>query len=311
VHVTTDAFRTGRAHFHVALLAVATLAIGACKPKGEPPSDEAPTELPKLTEEPPAADKKPVEGAKLDELKDDQKPRFEVLVDLLPSPCGKAHSLRTSRNTDASCLRARFAVDYVTTLLADGASDSEIKELYVARYPRERVVKTFKFGPEVPRSGRDDARVVVTEFYDYGCPSCGKFAPELAEAQAAFPDDVTVHYKMFPLAAHPDSPGAAAAALAAHRQGKFKLMHELLFGDQLNQKKPRLDEYATQIGLDMAKYEADFKEATTQIEADKAEGNTAGVKGTPTVYINGVLWEGPPGARYLKMWLEEELALNR
>jgi protein-disulfide isomerase len=294
------------------LVLAAASALAACKPKGEPEHDKAPpAELPKLTDEPPAADRKPVEGAKLDTLKDDQKPRFEALADQLPSPCGKAHSLRTSRNTDASCGRARFAVDFVTSLLADGATDAEIKELYVARYPRERVVKTFATGPEVPRSGRADARVVITEFFDYGCPSCGRFAPELAEAAAAFPDDVAVQYKMFPLAAHVDSPGAAAAALAAHRQGKFKAMHELLFSDQTSQKKPKLDEYAKQIGLDMAKYEADFEAADKQIQADKAEGTAAGVKGTPTVYINGVLWEGPPGANYLKMWLEEEIALNR
>jgi protein-disulfide isomerase len=292
------------------VLVVPLAAGGSCN-KGQPPQDEVrPTELPKLTEEP-AGEKKPVEGAKLDGFKDDEKARFEALADQLPSPCGKGVSLRTSRNTEATCGRARFAVDFVTELIKDGASDDELKELYMARYPRERKVQKFKTVADVPHSGPQDARVVFVEFFDYGCPACKTFGPVLEEVQAAYPRDVAVYYKMFPLAAHPDSPGAAQAALAAFAQGKFKEMHALLFADQFAHKKEKLVEYAKQIGLDMAKFEADFAAMTAKVEADKTEGNAAGVQGTPSIFLNGTLWEGPPAAKYMKMWVEEELALNR
>jgi protein-disulfide isomerase len=292
------------------LLIAPLLGAGSCT-KSEAPKDEAtPTELPPLPDEP-AGEKKPVEGAKLDGMKDDDKARFEALVDKLPSPCGKGHSLRTSRNTDATCVRARFAVDYVTELLKDGASDDELKELYVARYPKDRTVRPLKVGADVPHLGPDDARVVFVEFFDYGCPACGQFAPVLKEVQAAYPRDVAIYYKMFPLAAHADSPGAAQAAVAAGKQGKFHEMHELLFADQYAHKKENLDAYAQKLGLDKAKFEADYAAATAAVEADKAEGNASGVQGTPTIFLNGVLWEGPGAAKYMKMWVEEELALNR
>lgn len=296
----------------VVVLGLPLLGGSSCK-KGEPPADEArPAELPPISGEPPEADKKPVEGAKLDALKDDEKKRFETLVDKLPSPCGKTHSLRTSRNTDASCARAPFAVSYVTALIEDGASDEDVQNLYMSRYPSERKVAKLDVSAKVPHTGPDDARVVVVEFYDYGCPACAEFAPVLREVQEAYPRDVAVYYKQFPItAAHPDSGNAAQAALAAGKQGKFKEMHELLFENLHAHKKSDVDGYARKLGLDMAKFEADFAAASAQVDADRTEGNAAGVQGTPTAFLNGVRWEGPSTAKYLKMWVDEELALNR
>ena len=48
-----------------------------------------------------------------------------------------------------------------------------------------------------------------------------------------------------------------------------------------------------------------------EIDADKAEGNGVGVQSTPAIYLNGVQWEGPAAAKFMKMWVDEELALNR
>jgi protein-disulfide isomerase len=286
------------------------LAAGSCK-KGEPPEASRPTELPKLVDDPAPADRKPVTGAKLDGVKPDDVKRFEALADQLPSPCGKAHSLRTSRNTDEACLRAPFAVDYVTTLLQEGASDEELKALYVARYPSERKVEKFELGATRPHIGPEDARVVFVEYFDFGCPMCGEFAPILKEVQAAYPRDVVIYYRQFPLPGHPNSDIAAQAAIAAGKQGKYKEMHELLFSDQHAHAQSDLDGYAAKLGLDMKKFAADFKAAEAGVAADKAEGIAAGVQGTPTIFINGVKWEGPPAAKYVKLWVDEELALNR
>src|SRR5688500_2743735 len=60
--------------------------------------------------------------------------RFEALADALPSPCGKAHSLRKSATSDASCKRAPFAARYVARLLGDDLADGEIRALYEVRY---------------------------------------------------------------------------------------------------------------------------------------------------------------------------------
>jgi protein-disulfide isomerase len=283
-------------------LSGASCSKSAAKPKPD-------TELPPLTDEP-QGDKKPVEGADVSALSDADKGRFEALADKLPSPCGKAHSLRTSRNTDESCVRARFAVPFLVELLKDGADDDLIKEIYMARYPRERKKLDFEITADSPHAGPADAPVKVVEFFDYGCPACGEMYPVVEELLAAYPRDLVVYYKQFPLAAHADSPGAAQAALAAGKQGKYLEMHKLLFADQYAHKKDDLIKYAEKLGLDMKQFETDYQAAATAVEASKAEGEKAGVTGTPTLYLNGVLWEGPRDPKYMKMCIEEELAVN-
>ena len=84
---------------------------------------------------------------------------------------------------------------------------------------------------------------------------------------------------------------AAIAALAAEKQGKFWEFHDLLFKyyNRLNQQK--INEIAQQLNLDMEKFVSDQKDPQIRamINRDLAEGNLAGVRGTPTVFINGRL----------------------
>ncbi len=257
--------------------------------------------------EPPAAERKPVEGVNSAELEKPMQVRFEALVDSLPSPCGKAHSLRTSRNTDGDCKRAPFAVEYVFELTKDGASDSEIKELYALRF-RDSKPKEFKVSPETPHQGPTDASVQIVEFFDYGCPACKQMKPVLEEVMAQMENEVVLYYKQFPLAGHPDSQGAAQAALAAHKQGKFDEMHAMLFADQHAHKLDSLKAYATKIGVDMPQWTKDYEALKGAVDADKAEGEAAGISGTPAIYINGRSYDGPNHPKYMKMWLAEALA---
>jgi protein-disulfide isomerase len=262
--------------------------------------------------EPPPEKRKPVEGAELGKLSDVDKQRFEKLVDSLPSPCGKSHSLRTSRNTDAECLRARYAIDYVISLIGDGANDDEVREMYQDRYAADaQEKKTFKLSEAVPHAGPGDGRIVLVEFFDFGCPACQEFAPQLKEVIEAYPTDVVVYYKQFPLEAHEDSKGAAQGAIAAHKQGKYLEYHELLFANANAHKKDALVGYAKKLGLDMKKWETDYAAAESLVNADKHEGEESGVASTPTLYVNGRRYGGPLWAKYVKMSIEEELAVNR
>jgi len=257
--------------------------------------------------EPTPAERKPVQGVDVGELEKPMAVRFDALVDKLPSPCGKAHSLRTSRNTDADCKRAPFAVEYVFELTMDGASDSEIKELYAMRFRDSKKVE-FKLSDAVPHHGPTDATVNVVEFFDYGCPACKAMKPVIEEALTGMDTEVAIYYKQFPLSAHPDSQGAAQAVLAANKQGKFDAMHELLFADQHAHKMDSLTAYAKKIGLDMTQFSADYAAEKPIVDAEQAEGVAAGVTGTPTIFINGVTYEGPSHPKYIKMWLAEALA---
>ena len=197
-------------------------------------------------------------------------------------------------------------------LLADGAPDEDVVKLYTGHYNKKDDKKyTFRLGADVPHEGPADARVVIVEFFDFGCPACHDFWPELAKVIEAYPNDVVVYYKQFPLAAHPDSRGAAQAALATARQGKYHEMHDLLFQNPEAHKKEDLVAGARSLGLDMARFESDYAALAAQVEADKKEGEDAGVDGTPTIFINGHKYADPMIDRYVKIWIEEELALNR
>ncbi|WP_428265412.1 DsbA family protein [Haliangium sp.] len=259
---------------------------------------------------PAAAPAEPVSGVDVGALDEAKKQRFYALSDTLQSPCGKAHSLRTSLAEDQACKRGPFAARYVLELLADEATDAEVKEVYEAKYKPADTNKTFQLDG-VPYSGAPDAPVKVVEFYDYGCPSCKQFAPVLAEAMSAFPSDAVLFYKQFPLPGHQYSKGAAQAALAAAKQDKFAEMHAILFAKAPYHRKPELLGYAKSLGLDLARFEADMEAVLPRVEAEIVEGDAAGVNGTPTTFINGRTYEGPMHPKYIRLWIEEELAVNR
>jgi protein-disulfide isomerase len=96
-------------------------------------------------------------------------------------------------------------------------------------------------------------------------------------------------FKHFPLSFHKDAMPAAIASMAAFEQGKFWEYQDLLFENQKNLKPADLELYAQQIGLDMEKWKADVaaEKGKAKINQDVAEGNRIGVRGTPSVYING------------------------
>ena len=100
---------------------------------------------------------------------------------------------------------------------------------------------------------------------------------------------MAIVFKHFPLNFHKDAMPAAKASMAAMRQGRFWPYHDLLFENQKALSEKDLLFYAEMLGLDMDKFKADMAdpEIEKKIKADMAEGQPAGVRGTPTVFING------------------------
>lgn len=101
-------------------------------------------------------------------------------------------------------------------------------------------------------------------------------------------------WKNLPLDMHPDAMGAAMAALAAARQGKFWEFHDKLFADQRNLNTATYERYARELGLDVDRFEADLDlpESREKIEADGTEANELGVYGTPAFFVNGRFLSG-------------------
>ena len=115
--------------------------------------------------------------------------------------------------------------------------------------------------------------------------------PVLEQVLEKNPNQVKLVFNNFPIRNHKFAMPAAIAALAAEKQGKFWEFHDLLFKDYNRLNEQKVKEIAQQLKLDMEKFEKDRKDPRISaiINRDLAEGNRAGVRGTPTIFINGRL----------------------
>jgi protein-disulfide isomerase len=113
--------------------------------------------------------------------------------------------------------------------------------------------------------------------------------PLLEQVLEKYPDDVKIVFKNFPLRNHKFAMKAATAALAAERQGKFWEFHDLLFKNYNKLNDQKIREIALKLGLDQTEFEKKMKDPkiTAMIRQDVREGAQAGVRGTPTIFING------------------------
>jgi protein-disulfide isomerase len=120
---------------------------------------------------------------------------------------------------------------------------------------------------------------VVIVYGDYECPYC---AAELRKL-----DGVTLVFRHFPVVSkHPRSRRLATAAEAAALQGRFWEMHDSLFADQGHLDDPHLWQRAEELGLDLARFEADRRSdaVAARVERDFKSGIAAGVMKTPTLF---------------------------
>jgi protein-disulfide isomerase len=113
--------------------------------------------------------------------------------------------------------------------------------------------------------------------------------PLLEQVLEKYPDDVKIVFKNFPLRNHRFAMQAATAALAAESQGKFWEFHDLLFKNYNKLNDQKIREIARELGLDQTEFEKKMKDPkiAEMIRQDVREGVQAGVRGTPTIFING------------------------
>lgn len=145
--------------------------------------------------------------------------------------------------------------------------------------------------------GSESNKILLIEYGDYQCPSCGDAYPNVNTLMEEYGDDVTLVFRNFPLTAiHPNARAAAAVAEAAGLQGKFWEMHDKLYVSQndwsgldASKRTTVFNSYAQDLGLDMDKFNADVagKEAGQKINFDTALGKSVDVAATPTFFLNG------------------------
>ncbi len=172
---------------------------------------------------------------------------------------------------------------------------------FVAEIRKSADIKIFLTPPDPPRfaitiddqpsKGNASALVTIVEFTDFECPSCGAFQPVMEEVMKEYGDRVKLVVRDFPLGQHQHAMKAAEAAEAAREQGRYWEYITLLFQNQKALEVENLKEYASQLGLDRAKFDealdsGRFKE---KIQRDVQDGTRLGVNSTPSVFINGRL----------------------
>lgn len=141
----------------------------------------------------------------------------------------------------------------------------------------------------------DDEQVVLVEFLDFECESCAAAYPYIEELRTEYSDRVTFIARYFPLDGHANSKNAAVAVEAAAQQGAFEGMYKLMYetqlewGERQDSEAARFREYATQLGLDLALYDAAVSDPRTldRVLSDRDDGIALGVTGTPTFFIDG------------------------
>ncbi|HWO25440.1 MAG TPA: thioredoxin domain-containing protein [Kofleriaceae bacterium] len=254
-------------------------------------------------------DTTPLTGVDASKLDEGKKKLFYTLVGSLGSPCGQAQSLRKSVTEETSCKRAPFAAKYVLALVEDEVNEATIRETYTAKYEAKTPPPKLDIG-KAPRLGNDDAPVRLVEFYDYGCGGCKAFKPILDKILEEYRDKAAAYFLMYPLGKWPDSRSAAQASLAAAQQGKFREMHAMLFERAPAHNRDAVMGYAKELGLDVEKFKAAYEAAGPQVDLDHAQGEKSGIESTPTLFINDHKFSGPSW-RYVGLWIDEEVAVNR
>jgi len=214
---------------------------------------------------------------------------------------------------DSNCSYSRALAKIAIQGVKDGKSLIEISKLMDAS-PKAHRPKLLEAPVSIPVGGAPvkgpaDARITLVEFSDFECPFCSAAVKQVDIVMAAYPKDIKLIYKQFPLSMHPHAEIAAEASLAAREQGKFWEMYDVLFKNYRQLSRTNILAMAKGIGLDMDKFQSDLDSGKYKavVEKDLADGEAAGVYGTPAFYINGKQYNGEVTLAALKPILAAEL----
>lgn len=247
-------------------------------------------------------------GVDLSRLSETQRASFFTVINVEPSACDKPHSLATSMRDDPECRNSMLVAQFIADGLARGATPSdislEIDAVVHALTPRDIPIEGR------PTYGNKNALVTVVVFADFECPHCKQEAPVLRKAVQQYRGKAKLVFKHFPLSMHDRAQVAAIAAEAAHQQGKFWEMHDLIYDHQTELEDEDLERYARQVpGLDFNRWKTDFaaEAAKLAVAKDRASGELLEIAGTPAVFINGRQMSPLLFGGSLEAWIDDAL----
>jgi protein-disulfide isomerase len=195
--------------------------------------------------------------------------------------------------------------------------DENAQQQLVQKLRAENHVTVLMEAPRVnvasaghPSTGSGSAPVTIIEFSDFQCPFCRAAESSLKQVRQKYGDQVKLVYMDFPLGFHPHAMDAARAARCAADQDKFWQFHDALFLDQKKLDPDNLKQTAAKLALNRGEFNACFTsdKHDAGIRKDMAEGNSLGVTGTPTFFINGRQLVGAQPPPKFNEVIDDELA---
>jgi protein-disulfide isomerase len=198
---------------------------------------------------------------------------------------------------------AFFLIQSMTESVADSARTVKTAAVNVPAAP--------PFGRTLVK-GPDSASVTIIEFNSFGCPPCRQAEAVLNQVMGAYPNEIRVIFKNFPLAVHPNAMLLHEAAMAAAEQGKFWPMVERLNAKAGIVTRADLIQYATELGLEVDRFSdaIDNHRFRETVLDEMAEAKGYGVVQTPTFFINGRKMVGARSPADFKRVIDEELGIT-
>ena len=164
-----------------------------------------------------------------------------------------------------------------------------------------------------PVKGDEDAPVTIIEFSDFQCPFCKRFfdqtLPQIDDNYIKT-GKVKFVYRDFPLSIHPEAQKSAEAAECSRDQGKFWEFHDKIFDNQASLSIANYKKWADDLGLDTDEFDdcLDSDKYASEVQKDFKDGSAAGVRGTPSFFINGNFIRGAQPYSAFEQIIEAELA---
>lgn len=144
-------------------------------------------------------------------------------------------------------------------------------------------------------SGPADAAVEVVEYGDFECPFTQRAHAGIERLRRDMGDEFRFAWRQLPLRdIHPHAQELAEASEAAAAQGKFWEMRETLWRNFGRFERDDLIGFAEELGLDAARFteDLDTHRWAERVEHDVQTAVESEVRGTPTVFVAGVRYDG-------------------
>jgi protein-disulfide isomerase len=229
--------------------------------------------------------------------------------------CGCNMRLAECRVKDPNCSYSKGMAAAVIEAISHGKNEEQAKAAAIeSKWGHVQQAKLLDDPVKIPvagapSTGAQNGPITIVEFSDFQCPYCAAAVPQINAVLKAYPTQVKLIFKQYPLEMHSQANLAAAAAISAQKQGRFWQMHDALFAHHDDLSRDTILALASQNGLNMDQFQKDLDstEVHESVVRDVQDGDHAGVEGTPTLFINGQRYNGPIALDSLKPVFEAEL----